>query len=79
MAAPIFRRQIKKTMLNITAGIHSNGDGTDRMTKRWKRYQKTPVTWNGPRIRQDHPRSGAWSGFASAGAATGAVRDSATG
>ena len=79
MAARIFRRQMKKNVVKIAAGIHSNDDGTARTTKRWKRYQKTPVTWNGPRIRRDHPRSGAWGGLAPAGAATGGIGDSSTG
>lgn len=79
MAARIFRRQTKKNRTKIMPTTPRNGAGIDRMIHTWKRYQKTPVTWKEPRIRQDHPRSGAWGGLASAGAATGAVRDPATG
>jgi len=43
------------------------------MIQPWKRYQKTPVMWKGPRSLQDHPRSGAWGGFAAAGAVRGLV------
>ena len=73
MAARSFRRQMKKNVVKNAVRIHRNGDGTIRSMKRCKRYQKTPVTWKGPRSRQDHPRSGAWGGLAGAGAVRGPV------
>src|SRR3989338_8783197 len=71
MAARIFRMQTKKNRAKITLTTPRNGAGIDRMIQPWKRYQKTPVTWKEPRSLQDHPRSGAWGGLASAGAVTG--------
>src|SRR5882672_8059480 len=78
MAGRIFRRRTKNSRVKNATRTPKNGDGIDRTTKRWKRYQKTPVIWKGPRSLQDHPRSGAWGGRSAAGAVTGALRDSVT-
>src|SRR5580693_7697424 len=51
------KKVVKKEMI-----IQWHEAGHQRAPQAWKRYQKTPVTWNGPSRRRSRPVSGACGG-----------------
>src|SRR5262245_51339262 len=51
------KKVVKRATMTLTPH-----DGRTPTPQRWKRNQKTPVTWKGPRTRRAHPASGACGG-----------------
>src|ERR1700687_2738705 len=72
-ALRILIRVRKKKVVNAVTTIHICEEGQILAPQPWKRYQNTPVTWNGPSSRRTQPPvSGACGGFSGATGPAGA-------